>query len=336
MARSHQFAAIAGLGSQPLRVGRAMPLLNEPVTLLLERHGHRAHCLLQRGVVSLAHADGQNELPGSVSPRRTKIQFPKQRDITVRRRAELPIHGVFVHQVVPAIALAHKPATHACKSAIRPHGNRPLVLPCQQHFVPRHVDGATRIPRPATVQMRSQQRIYLQPRQQILMTFQAHPGQNHAVVRVADDLLDKRVPALRIAIDIANTQRFGMNVLKRRQQIPLLFVGKGLPVADQEFHIAHLRAVDGRVIYLVENSVRAREPHAARRRISRPYRVLHARGPAWFDSRRAKGLALLVKPAIEKLIAHAFIPIFQVGKSTFLVSICLTDVLRRPKVSIFC
>ncbi len=60
---------------------------------------------------------------------------------------------------------------------------------------------------------------------------------------------------------------------------------KRLPVGHQELHVPHLRVIDGGVIDLVQNSVRAREPDAARRRIGRPHRILHARSPARLQAR---------------------------------------------------
>ena len=73
------------------------------------------------------------------------------------------------------------------------------------------------------------------------------------------------------------------------------------------------------VIDLVQNSVRAREPDAARPRVRRHHRILHARSPARLQARRAKGLALLLKPPVQGLIAHSPLPIVLFWNSEFFV-----------------
>src|ERR1035438_10271822 len=75
------------------------------------------------------------------------------------------------------------------------------------------------------------------------------------------------VAAFGIAIYVPNAQRLWMNVLELREQIALLFVNERLPVRDQELHVPHLGLVDGGVVDLVENAVRAGEPDAAGGRI---------------------------------------------------------------------
>ena len=47
-------------------------------------------------------------------------------------------------------------------------------------------------------------------------------------------------------------------------------------------------AVDGRVVDLIQNSVRAGEPDPARRRVGRPHRIFHARSPARLQTRRCQ------------------------------------------------
>ncbi len=192
---------------------------------------------------------------------------------------------VVVHQVAPAVARAHKPATDARKAATGAHGQRPLVLPRQQHLVPGHIQRARRVPGAAAIEVRSQQRVNLQPRYQVLVPFQPHAHQQHAVVRVADDLLGQRVAAVGIAIDVANPQRLRMDVLECREQVALLLVDERLAVGHQELHVPHLGAVDRGVVDLVQNAVRAGEPDPARRRVGRSHRVLHARGPARLKTR---------------------------------------------------
>ncbi len=142
--------------------------------------------------------------------------------------------------------------------------------------MPRDIHSPRRIARAPAVQMRSQKHIDLQPRQKLFVAFKAHMRQNHAVVRIADDLLGDRVAAFRIAIHVANAEGLRMDVLERRHQIALFLVNKRLPVTHQKLHVADLRTVDRGVVYLVEDPVRAGEPDAARRGIRRADRVFHA------------------------------------------------------------
>ena len=195
-----------------------------------------------------------------------EIQLPEQRNVAIGRRTELPVHAKVVHQVAPAVACAHKPTAHAGESATGAHGQRPIVLPRQQRFVPGNVHRPRRIARPAVIQVRRKQHIHLQPRQQVLMPFvcfQLHMRQNHRVMRVADDLLGQLVAALGIAVHVAHAQRLRVYVLEGRLQVALLLVDECLSIRDQEFHVANLGAVDGGVIDLVEDAVRAGEPHPA-------------------------------------------------------------------------
>ncbi len=83
------------------------------------------------------------------------------------------------------------------------------------------------------------------------------------MVRVADDLLGQRVAAVGIAVDVADAESFRINVFELRLQVALLFVEEGLAVGDQKLHVADLGAVDGGVVDLVEDSVRAGEPDPA-------------------------------------------------------------------------
>src|SRR6185503_14351750 len=99
-----------------------------------------------------------------------------------------------------------------------------------------------------------------------------------------------------------------MDVLECGEQIALLFMDKCLAIRDQELHIADLCAIDGRMVDLVEHAVRAGEPHPTRCRVGCANCIFYARGPARLEAGRAKCLSLLVEPAVQGLITHAFSP----------------------------
>ncbi len=248
-----------------------------------------------------------------------QVDLAHHRHIPVRRRPKLPIHFQVLHQVLPAVARAHKPAAHPREPAARRHRQRPLVLPRQQHIVPGEVHRPSRVPRPAAIQMRRQKRIQLQPRHQVRACLQPNPLQHHPMVGIANHLLGQAVATIGIAVHIPHPQRVGIDGLERRWHVALLFVRKRLPIGQQELHVPHLRTIDRGVIHLVQNSVRARKPDAARTRIRRHHRILHARSPARLQARRAKGFALLLKPPVHGLIAHAYLPIVVFWNSEFVV-----------------
>src|SRR5215469_1212412 len=264
VAGPHQFASVARLGREPLRVLYAMPLADEAFAMLFKWGCKRAHRLLQCRVIAFAEPNGQREFTRAINAGCAKIQLAKERNIAVARRAKLPVHGVLIHQVPPAVAGSDKPAADTREPATGRHGQRRLIFPGQQHLVSGHIEGTPRITRSSSVQMGSQQCVYLQPWNQVLVPLEANPLQDHAVVRVADDLLGERVAAVHVAIDVAYAEGFLMNVFECRQQMALLLVNEGLAIGDEELHIANLGAVDRRMIDLVQDAVGAGKPNPAR------------------------------------------------------------------------
>ena len=325
MAGPHQLAAVARLGRKPLRMRCPLPLHDEPLALFLKRCRERSHHFLQRGVMPITNSDRQREFAHRLTAwglcarsftqlharfiRSFRVAFQidlaHHRNVAVHRRTELPIHLEVLLQVLPAVARAHKPAAHAHEPATCRHRQRPLVLPCQQNLVSSEVERPRRVTSAAAIQMRRQQRVHLQSRNQIRASLQAHVLQHHPVVRIADDLLGHAVAPVGVAVHVAHPQGRRVDVLETRLQVTLFLVHKRLAVGDQELHIPRLRMIDGGTVDLVKNSVRARDPDAARCRVGRHHRVLQARRPPRFDARRAKRLALLLKPPIQRLIAHA-------------------------------
>ena len=276
VAGAHQLAAVAGLGRQPLGVGGPPPLLNEAFAVLLKGHGHGADGLLQRGVMAFANADGHGELTRPIFAGSLKINLADQREIAAGGRTELPLHAKMLHHVTPAVARSDKAATDAREAATGSHGQRPAVLPPQQHLVAGNIHGARGVARTSTVEVGRQERIYAEPRQQFRMSLEANIGEHHRVVRVADNLLGQAVTPVRIAVDITDPQGFRVEVFEGREQVALLFMGKGLAVGDQELHVPDLGAVDGGVVDLVQDAMGTGKPHPAGGRVGGAYGVFHA------------------------------------------------------------
>ena len=311
MAGPHQLAPIARLRRQPFRARRTLPLRDVPLLLFFKRHRQRPHRLLRHRVMPFPNPERQRKLQRAVPVFTVKIQLTHHRNVAVRCRVELPVHAKVVHQIPPAVARAHKPTAHPRKPATGRHGQRPPVLPGQQRLAPGKIHSPRRVACSASVQMRSQQRIHLQPRQQFFISLNLDRNKNHGVVRVANNLLRQAVAAFGIAVHIAHPQRIGMDVLEGRDQVALFFVDKRLPIRQQELHVPHLRPVDGGVVNLVQNAVRTRKPDPAGGRVGRPHRILQARSPSRLHARRAKCFALLHKPAVLRLIAHRPVPGFR-------------------------
>ena len=102
--------------------------------------------------------------------------------------------------------------------------------------------------------------------------------------------------------------------LVTNEKVALFFVRKSLAIRDEELHVADLGAIDGGVVDLIQDAVRAGEPRAAGGRVGGADGVLDARGPAGLEAGRTKGFALLVEPTIEGLIVHRAIPFRGMGE----------------------
>ncbi len=212
---------------------------------------------------AFANADGEGELACSFGIDSVESDLAHHGDVAARGRAELPVHAEVLHQIAPAVACTHKAATDAGESAIGRHGEGPLIFPGEEDFLAGDVHGAGGVPRSAVVEVRGQQSIDLQPGQQGRVAFKLNVGEDHGVMRVADDFLGDGVAAVGIAVDVADAESLDVDVFELRVQVPLFLVEKGLAVGDQKLHVADLGAVDGGVVDLVENSMRAGEPDPA-------------------------------------------------------------------------
>ena len=137
--------------------------------------------------------------------------------------------------------------------------------------------------------MRREQRVDLQPGEQLLVALDAHVDEHHRIMRVADDLAGEAVATLAVAIAHAHSQRVRVDVLELVSQIPPLFMEKRLAIGDEKLHVANLRAIDRGAVDLVQDAVRHGEPDFAGGGIGGAHRVFGAGGPARLKPGRAKG-----------------------------------------------
>ena len=108
-------------------------------------------------------------------------------------------------------------------------------------------------------------------------------------MRIANNLLGDRVPAVGICIRAAIPECMVRNALHEHSKIPLFLVEEGFAVRDQELQIAKLRPVNGGVVDLRNNAVPDREPEVARGGIRCANAGLVAMRPAGFDSWLTEG-----------------------------------------------
>ena len=103
--------------------------------------------------------------------------------------------------------------------------------------------------------MGRQQGVALQPREDRLVAGDAHVHQHHGQVRIADELLGDGEAALRVRGRDADRERVWVDVAEVVAEVALLLVDEALGVGEQQLHVAYLRAIDGRVVDLVQRAV---------------------------------------------------------------------------------
>src|SRR5574338_224145 len=142
----------------------------------------------------------------------------------------------------------------------------------------------------SAAQMRREQHVHLQARMPGRVGFDACMDQYAGASRVGNDLLDDAIALLRIAHDDPISKRIAVETGDLAFEVALFFVKERLPVGNEELQIANLGSIYRRVIDFVEDTMREREPHAARVRIGRADALLRTRRPAWRNAGITKRL----------------------------------------------
>src|SRR3954451_5572357 len=106
--------------------------------------------------------------------------------------------------------------------------------------------------------------------------------------RVRYDFLLQPIPVVAVGTFDVIAESMFVNIGDRALQVTLLFMKEGLPIGDQELHIANLRPIDGGVVNFVQNAMRQREPDPTPGRIGRSHALFGARSPARGNSRASK------------------------------------------------
>ncbi len=234
------------------------------------------------------------------------IDLTHQRQIAVQSLAEIPGHAHVGSEVLIAIAFADVAAAGATESAARTETKGDAVLPGKNATRAGNLHRARVIPGAATVQVRSEQGVTLQTREQSFFTLDLYVHQNDGMVGIRDELLGDLVSSAGIGSGEANREGPGIHVLKLVVQVALFFVEESLFIGEEQLHVAGLRAVDCRVIDLVQRAVRHRVPDLAGGGVGGSDRVFSTRSPARLETRGAERRAVIVQPVVASTCdAHA-------------------------------
>ncbi len=330
---THELPVVGRDGRQRSRRERPMPLCNEPFAMFGVGCSQRLHHARESRMVTVSQRDRNRELAVF-----GYINLTHQSDVAVQRLPEVPLHTHMRGEVLVPIARAHIAAARAREAAVSTERQRHIILPREDAAVPRDVERARRIPCSPAIQMRCQQRIALQPRQDLLVAFYLHVHQHNGVMRIGDEFLRDFVPPANISGDYTNGKRVLIDVVEVIVQVPLIFVEKSLLVREQKFHVAGLGMVDRRVINLVERTVRGGEPDTTGGGIGRAHRIFLARSPTRFKPRGAKCWSIVIEPSIvltqsaHKNIRPQTCREGFIASARFLHSANLNDVAPRTRM----
>ncbi len=247
-------------------------------------------------MVAVAECDGDGELAifGDVD-------LAHQSEVAVKRLTEVPGHAHVRGEILKAVAGADVAATGAGETAIRTERQRDVVLPRENAALPGDAERTCRVAVTASIEMRSQQSVTLEPRQDAFVAFDLDVHQHHGMMRIGDELLGNGVASAKIVGDDAHRQRVVVNVVEVVLEVALLFVEERLLVGEEEFHVAGLRAIDGGIINFVQRAVRRGCPDAAGGCVSGKNCVFLARSPTWFEAGSAKCWSIIVKPVVRSV-----------------------------------
>src|SRR5438309_11991337 len=110
-------------------------------------------------------------------------------------------------------------------------------------------------------------------------------------MRIGADLLDDAITSRAIGIDDAIKQRAFLRILERMIEIAPFLVAKRLAIGDEKLEVARAWLIDVRVVDLVHDPVRKREPQSATGVIRGADSFLCALRPTRGKSRRAERCA---------------------------------------------
>ena len=191
------------------------------------------------------------------------IDLPDHCNVAVVGTLKLPVEFQIILQVLPTVGDADVPARGLDESCVRTHREIGPSLPREEDRLARYPQPASGITPSPDFQMGCQQRIHSQSSRPFRVGFNPRVYEHARLMRVRYDFLYKSIPAFAVdALDVIAESVF-LNIRNRALQVALLFVEEGLPIRDEELHIANLWTVDRGVVDFVQNAVRQGEPDTA-------------------------------------------------------------------------
>src|SRR5581483_7669952 len=293
MRDAHQAAAIGGGGGEALRAGGAMPLLDEAPAIGVVGRGERLGHGCERGVVVVAERDGDGEVAHAGD-----VDLAHDGDVAVQSLTEVPGHLLVLREVLIAVTRSDIAATAAREAAAAAERKRDAVLPGEDRAPACDIDRAGGVAGAAAIQMRGEQSVALEAREDLLVALDLDVDENDRMVRVGDELLGDGVAAAEVVGADPHGEGVGVDVVEVVLEVALLLVEEGLLVGEEELHVAGLGTVDGGVVELVQDAVRSGKPDAAGCCVSRRYGVFFAGGPARSKARSTEGRAVVIEPAV--------------------------------------
>src|SRR5688500_4139409 len=149
-----------------------------------------------------AEREAEGKLPGLAD-----VQLAQERDVAVLRDVEIPVHPEVLREVGPAVAGPDVAARSAEPGNRRGHREPDAVLVGREQRAPRRFRDAPGVVPAADVEVWREQRVELQPRQQILLALESGADQDARLVRIGDDLLDDAIAAVAGGAGDANAER---------------------------------------------------------------------------------------------------------------------------------
>ena len=98
---------------------------------------------------------------------------------------------------------------------------------------------------------------------------------------IGDYFLDQPVASLSIAVCQPVIQSAAFRVFDFVVKVAFFLMAERLTVGDQELQVTRVRAIDGRIVDLIDNSVAQRKPSMAASMIGGPDPLLAAGRPLW-------------------------------------------------------
>src|ERR1700722_4913907 len=161
VADAHQLAAVGGGGGKLLWRSGATPLDEEAAEVNVVRSGEALHHRGYGCMMAFAEGNGDGELAVG-----GEVDLAGDSDVAVQRLTELRTQLHVLAEVLEPVAGANVAAGGAGEAAACSHCERGVSLPGEQAALAGNVDGAGGVAGSAAVEVRGEQSVALEPREE--------------------------------------------------------------------------------------------------------------------------------------------------------------------------